>query len=377
MRGFSIGKRTGGCDGKPAAGSRRLHLLVWLIGLAPAIAYATPASARVSAMATITADICAGRKAESCTAPGHVELPRLASAKNRLGAADSEMMARQARAALQVFTTVPTLAKPVGMAVQQWFLFEFLPEGADAKTHPQVLSTTILVRAIDMSKPQTLDRASGTWKGSGEGPALTVRFNDPGYFLSITPVNVADTTLHFSEPQKVGDVQGYPVYQTGHGEVLLISKNGRLPWRYFPVGRYLENQRRDEQATWDQFAAQNSNDADLARHQNARKTLIANIDAALAAMSDAEKQQPVCISERRRKAGELSIDQGCGAKTHRLVELDRDLYTGAGRTDLRLAAVTSTWGVLPKDDRMPNALGRVLRQVIHEAELKQIEALLR
>lgn len=76
MRGFSIGKRTGGCDGKPAAGSRRLHLLVWLIGLAPAIAYATPASARVSAMATITADICAGRKAESCTAPGHVELDR-------------------------------------------------------------------------------------------------------------------------------------------------------------------------------------------------------------------------------------------------------------------------------------------------------------
>ncbi len=399
--------------GRATRDCHRLRLLVLLIGLAPAIGHALPASTSATALFTAAVsgaanaattasvpasvplsasvaaqiapptnasagiDICAGRNTASCSAPGHVDGPRLGSVKNRLGTADSERLARQAHAALQVFTSVPVLAKPVGMAVQQWFLFEFLPEGADAQTHPQVLSTSILVRPLDISKANTLDRASGTWKGSGEGPALTVRFNDPAYFLSITPINVADPTLQFSEPQQVGNVQGYPVYQTGHGEVLLISKDGRLPWRYVPVGRYLENQRRDEQVTWEKFAALNSDDADLARHQNARKMLIANIDAALAAMSEAEKMQPVCVSERRRKAEDLSIDQRCGAKTHRLVELDRDLYNGASRTDLRIAAVSSTWGVLPKNDRMPNALGRVLRQVIHDADLKTIEALLR
>jgi len=57
--------------------------------------------------------------------------------------------------------------------------------------------------------------------------------------------------------------------------------------------------------------------------------------------------------------------------------VNQDIFPrAAAKGSQRFLTLTTTWGVLPKDDRMPNALGRVMRASLQNMDLKALQAML-
>ena len=80
------------------------------------------------------------------------------------------------------------------------------------------------------------------------------------------------------------------------------------------------------------------------------------------------------LSKRDNPTG---LDLTCAPGSSPLVVVNQDVFTRpAAKGSLQFLTLTTTWGVLPKDDRMPNALGRVVRAAVQDMDLKALQAML-
>jgi hypothetical protein len=327
-------------------------------------------------------DPCVGSTPASCQARGVVEKPHLDLSRKALSTAEGQQVGARVTKMLEVALKAPRLREPRGMSLHPSILVMDPPPHA-AKHHPARVDASVLALPITVEDKRSVqDKKTGAWKGIGEGPELKLSFNDLGVFLSQTPLDFAKTEQFFSEPLKVGEVQGFPVYDSGSTEVVLIRKGDALPWRSLPVERYLQFHIAQEEKTLAVFQKQLSALQGAARAQvekvNAeRQARIDTWKKELAGLSPAQRQAGTCQRTQRKRGDLTGLELSCGPGTIRLVEANQELFNGTGsKGSLRLLAISTTWGVLPKEDRIPGVLGRILRASVQDMDLKTLQAML-
>ncbi|AKJ06538.1 hypothetical protein ATI61_105476 [Archangium gephyra] len=327
-------------------------------------------------------DPCAGRSQASCNALGVVEKPSLQPARGGLGAAERQQLTGRATKMLEVVLQAPQFHPPKGMSLHPTITVEGPPAHA-AKHHPAMVRTTLLAKLIDVeNKRAAQDKKTGAWKGTGEGPILRLHVNDLGVFLSNDTLDLSKPAQFFSAPKKTGEVQGFPVYDVGGKEVLLLSKGDALPWKAFSVESYIQMLLSQEQETQalirDQLASATGAEKKQLEKTNAEQQ--ATLDALkqqLAQLSPAQRQAGACQSSSNTRDNPSGLDFTCGASSNPLMVANQDIFPRtAAKGSQRFLTLTTTWGVLPKDDRMPNALGRVMRASLQDMDLKALQAML-
>jgi hypothetical protein len=177
-------------------------------------------------------------------------------------------------------------------------------------------------------------------------------------------------------------VQGFPVYGVGGKEVLLLSKREALPWRPFPVERYIQSliaQEKETLALFDQqlAGAPAQAKAQLEKAGAEYRNRIAALEKELAQLSPAQRQAGACQSTRASRSNITGLDLTCSAASTPLVVANQDVFTRpAAKGSFQLLTLSTTWGVLPKDDGTPNPLGRAMRTALQQMDLKALHALL-
>lgn len=323
-------------------------------------------------------DPCAGRDDASCRAPGLVEAPRITWSKGSVSAADGQKVGARVAKMLEVIQKAPLLA-PKGMSLHPAVSVEGPPENA-AKHHPLLTQGTLLLLPIDLKDKRSVqDKKTGTWKGTGEGPMLRLHLNDLGVFLRGERLDFTRPGQFFPEPRQVGVLQGFPVYDMGDREVLLIRKGDALPWRPFPVEEYFQHLIAHEEATLALFQKQMAAitgpaAAEVQKANAERQGRIDSLKQQLAQLTPTQRQAGACQSMKRQKGSLTGLDLECAPGSTRVVRANQGFFNpSAPKASLQLLAVTTTWGVLPKEDRLPNTLGRVLRAALEEVELKALQ----
>lgn len=327
-------------------------------------------------------DPCLGRSQASCQAPGWVGKPVITVNKGVFSAAEAQQVTTRVTKMLEVVLRAPRLHEPKGMSLSSDILVEAPPPHA-AKHHPALVRASVLAQDVVLENKRSVqDKKTGTWKGTGEGPALRLHLNDLGAFLSNDTLDLSKPAQFFSAPRKVGEVQGFPVYGVGGKEVLLLSKRDTLPWRPFPVESYFQMLIAQEQETQAVFQKQRSSatgaeKAELDKVLAERQATIDALKGELAQLSPAQRQAGACLSAKRKRNNPTGLDLTCAPAADPLMVVNQDVFTrSAPKGSLQLLTISSTWGVLPKDDRMPNILGRIVRASLQDMDLEALQAML-
>ncbi|HZH13875.1 MAG TPA: hypothetical protein VE057_05890 [Archangium sp.] len=327
-------------------------------------------------------DPCAGRSQASCQALGMVSKPNITLARGAFSAAEGQQLTRQTTKLMEVVLRTPQFNPPRGMSLHPVIKVEGPPAHA-AKHHPALVRTLLLAKPIELeNKGSVQDKKTGAWKGVGEGPTLDIHVNDLGVFLGSETLDLSNPAQLFSAPQKMGEVQGFPVYNVGGKEVLLLSKRDALPWRPFPVESYIQLLISQNQETLALFQKQLSSatgagKAELEKSNAKNQATLDALNQALAPLSPAQRQAGACLSAKRKRDNPTGLDLTCAPGSSPLVVVNQDVFTRpAAKGSLQFLTLTTTWGVLPKDDRMPNALGRVVRAAVQDMDLKALQAML-
>lgn len=350
------------------------------LGLFIAVAFTAQAPASHAAQELDT-NPCAGRSVASCNAPGMTGKP-LVAWRNAFTAAEGQEAGKRLSKMLDVVLQAPQLREPRGMSLHPSMVASLPPANA-VKHHPALIEATVLTKMITVEdKRAKQDKATGAWMGTGEGPMLRMRFNDLGAFLSATPVDYATPAQYFYEPARIDEVGGFPVYRVDGKEVLLIHKRETLPWRPYSVERYVQARIAEEEKTHAVFARQPasasaSEQAHVDRANAERRARIDAMKAQLSQLAPEQREAGACEAGRRRRGDALGLDLACGSGSMRLVEPNPDIFIRtAPRNSLQVLAISTTWGVLDKNDRMPNALGRTMRAALQDIDLKALQAML-
>ena len=358
--------------------SRRL-MRAGAASIAAALAAATtlPAQAALEAVP----DPCAFRSSASCEAPGLVAKPAV-SWRGAINPAEGRQLAARLDKMLALALQAPQYAGPRGISFHPTYMADRPPSQA-AKHHPVIVELSLLAKFVKIEdKGARQDKATGRWIGVGEGPALRMRFNDLGWFMSATPVDYENPQQFFQAPIQRGEVHGFPVYGADGKEVVLIHKRGLLPWRPFSVERYLQYRMGEHEKANATFAAMlptlaGKEKAEIEKHNGVRSAEIALMKAQLERMTPAERQAGACTAEKLKRGDVIGLDFNCAKGSRALVEPNPDIFVpGAPKTSLQVLAVSTTWGVLPQDDRVPNLLGRVMRAALQDTDLKALQEML-
>ncbi|WNG40257.1 hypothetical protein F0U60_46035 [Archangium minus] len=327
-------------------------------------------------------DACAGRSQASCHAPGVVDKPAITLSKGFLSAAEGQQVTTRATKMLEVALQAPLLHKPQGMSLHPSISVDAPPAHA-AKHHPALVRSIVLARPIEVENKRSVqDKKTGAWKGRGEGPTLRLHWNDLGVFLASDALDLSKPAQFFSAPQKVGEVQGFPVYGVEGKEVLLISKRDALPWRPFSVESYYQMLIAQEQETHSVFqkqlpSAKGAERTELEKMNAERQARIDALKKELAQLSPAQRQSGACQSARPKRGDLTGLELTCASGSTPLMVANQDIFTRPSpKGSLQFLTITTTWGVLPKDDRMPNALGKVVRAALQDMDLKALQAML-
>ncbi|MBN7826411.1 DUF3523 domain-containing protein [Bowmanella dokdonensis] len=162
-------------------------------------------------------------------------------------------MSEAARQMLAISQRTAELTKPLGMSLHPGITLSSAPIGA-LPDSPVIANARILVLPINLNDSQTVrDAQSGHYQGTGEGPSIRFHINDIGILLSSVPLDYT-TGEFFHQPYLKGDIDGFPVYQGPGGDVLLLSRNGRLPYKPLTIEQFLSRLIADEEATQAKFA---------------------------------------------------------------------------------------------------------------------------
>ncbi|WP_252273469.1 hypothetical protein [Pseudomonas subflava] len=202
----------------------------------------------------------------------------------------------------------PALAPLRGFAINQSArLFE---QPAALAGAPSGGWAHLLVRRIDPARSER--DPSGAWRGLGEGPAIELRVNDQAALFGY---GVGKDALgdYYQLAVKPRRLQGMPVLQIGSKDVVVVHKPGRKPFAHISRQRYLEGLIAGEHAHIALLQKQLAEATDAeSRHQLEQfihqwQGSVAQKQASLNGMSEAERRSPTCQS-----SGSRGLFAACG-----------------------------------------------------------------
>lgn len=257
-----------------------------------------------------------------------------------LPSAEVKAFTAKAGAIIEKVLATPTLHKPRGFSITRSLTIDS-PPPEQPQSNPFVGRATMIPQTIDLSHGAQPD-ADGAYMGRLEGPTFQIRFNN------LTALYANNSGGGMSDPRylpmKMTRIQGFPVFQVGVRQVILIAKPGRLPYVPMTKGEYL-----------DRLAREVPNDTRIAPTR--------------AAMTPQDHAAPACESARLR---DLFGDCSKSDATY-LVRLNPDYFDkGARKGAIQLVAISTP---------IPGGHGHKilepkLKAAASELDLKSIQAML-
>lgn len=222
--------------------------------------------------------------------------------------AEAKAFTAKAAAIIDKVLAAPTLQQPRGFSITRSLTIDS-PPGDQPQSQPFLGRATLIPQMIDLEAGAKPD-AAGAYMGRLEGPTFQIRFNT---LAALYPNDNGDRLDQPRDlPLKMTAIQGFPVFQVGIRQVILIAKPGRGPYRPMTKGEYLD---------W--LAKEIPSDARLAPTR--------------AALTQQQLAAPACASSRLR---ELFGD--CAAGAAQIVRLNPDYFDkGARKGAIQLVAIST------------------------------------
>jgi len=289
--------------------------------------------------------------------------------RNVLPKEQADAMKRKVEAILQRLLQTPALSTMQGFSIDRHIHLD------NMVSSPGIVGgkSFLLVRRVHPSQSKR-DPSSGALRGVGEGPVIKVHVNDrDAVFGEYSKENEnLGTTRESSVKMRL--LHGFPVYELGSRDVVVIAKPGREPFVPVSKQRYLEGLlsldlelakfQREQLAK-----AQDPRDrTNLEKYLAKSEAAINEKQAMLNALSEAERREQACPS-KKSKGGPFI---GCNEKgaTHYLA-LNPD-YFDAAKPKGSIELVTIE--VVGKRFLNDKALGTLTRQALEQLDLAGLQA---
>ncbi|MBA4013682.1 MAG: hypothetical protein C0481_17615 [Phenylobacterium sp.] len=245
--------------------------------------------------------------------------PASAAAKGRITPLSVQVIGSLPPAEAKAFTAkagtiidkvlaTPALHQPRGFSITRSLTIDS-PPSDQPQGQPFLGRATMIPQMIDLEAGAKPD-AAGAYMGRLEGPPLQIRFNN------LAALYPNDNGERLDQPRDLPltmtPIGGFPVFQVGIRQVILITKPGRQPYRPMTKGEYLD---------W--LAKEIPSDVRLTPTR--------------AALTGQQLAAPACASSRLR---ELFGD--CAAGAAQLVRLNPDYFDkGARKGAIQLVAIST------------------------------------
>ena len=173
--------------------------------------------------------------------------PASAAAKGRIAPFSVQVIGALPPAEVKAFTAkagtivdkvlaTPTLHQPRGFSITRSLTIDS-PPSDQPQGQPFLGRVTMIPQMIDLEAGAKPD-AAGAYMGRLEGPTFQIRFNN---LAAIYPNDNGDRLDQPRDlPLKMAQVQGFPVFQVGVRQVILVAKPGRQPYQPMTKGQYLD-----------------------------------------------------------------------------------------------------------------------------------------
>ncbi|CAN7195572.1 hypothetical protein LJR164_000565 [Phenylobacterium sp. LjRoot164] len=181
-------------------------------------------------------------------APAHAQQsPASAAAKGRVAPLSVQVIGALPPAEVKAFTAkagaiidkvlaTPTLHQPRGFSITRSLTIDS-PPSEQPQGQPFLARATMIPQMVNLEAGAAPD-ADGTYMGRLEGPTFQIRFNTLAALYANDNGDRLDQPRDL--PMKMTAIQGFPVFQVGIRQVILIAKPGRLPYRPMTKGEYLD-----------------------------------------------------------------------------------------------------------------------------------------
>lgn len=183
----------------------------------------------------------------------------------------------------------PALADPRGFSLTRSVAIRSPQEGLPP-THPARGEVVMIIQAIDLEHGAKPD-ATGAYMGRLEGPSFRFFVNDlMALYANYSGGGDAARDIQYL-PLRMSVSQGFPVFQVGPRDVILIGKSDRLPYVHVTKAQYLQAQVDETRATIAQM------------HGTPHPNILAHLDrltAELAALGPGDRNARACVSSRVR-----------------------------------------------------------------------------
>ena len=173
--------------------------------------------------------------------------PASAAAKGRIAPFSVQVIGALPPAEVKAFTAkagtivdkvlaTPTLHQPRGFSITRSLTIDS-PPSDQPQGQPFLGRVTMIPQMINLEAGAKPD-AAGAYMGRLEGPTFQIRFNN---LAAIYPNDNGDRLDQPRDlPLKMASIQGFPVFQVGIRQVILIAKPGRQPYAPMTKGQYLD-----------------------------------------------------------------------------------------------------------------------------------------
>ena len=173
--------------------------------------------------------------------------PASAAAKGRIAPFSVQVIGALPPAEVKAFTAkagtivdkvlaTPTLHQPRGFSITRSLTIDS-PPSEQPQGQPFLGRVTMIPQMINLEAGAKPD-AAGAYMGRLEGPTFQIRFNN---LAAIYPNDNGDRLDQPRDlPLKMASIQGFPVFQVGIRQVILIAKPGRQPYAPMTKGQYLD-----------------------------------------------------------------------------------------------------------------------------------------
>ncbi len=273
----------------------------------------------VAAALAAASPALAEQSAASAAAKGRVA-PLSVQVIGALPPAEVKAFTAQAGAVIDKVLATPSLSQPRGFSITRSLTIDS-PPGEQPQTNPFIGRATMIPQMLDLEAGAKPD-ASGAYMGRLEGPTLQIRFNNlTALYANNDGGGMADPR---DLPMKMAQIQGFPVFQVGVRQVILVAKPGRLPYAPMTKGDYLQ---------W--LSKEVPSDTRIA--------------PTLAALTPQDRAAPACASSRLR-----DLFGDCAKGDAAYVRLNPDYFDKGARKG---AVQRQTLKVLGRFDQHQNSWG--------------------
>ena len=177
----------------------------------------------------------AEQSAASAAAKGRVA-PLSVQVIGALPAAEAKAFTAKAGAIIDKVLATPALDQPRGFSITRSLTIDSQPSDLP-QSNPFIGRATMIPQMLDLEAGAKPD-ANGAYMGRLEGPTFQIRFNN------LTALYANNDGGGMAEPRdlplKMASIQGFPTFQVGVRQVILVAKPGRQPYVPMTKGEYLQ-----------------------------------------------------------------------------------------------------------------------------------------